>query len=238
MQEMIPLAHPSTWETLSRAPFHSWDGMVHFINQLRYQNDDAMILMDGLEGSGKSTLAFQLANAIDPKWEAEDGLIIDFEDWENLYDLGQRRVFILDEGGDLMFSRDSMKGENKLVIRMFQMARIFNHVIIVCCPNIHWVDLYVRDHRALIYIHAMKEYHASGVERGKAIVHWPRRWFDWDAKSWESRWDEVINPLEFEEIPNHYAKWKRYEQLKRAKVQIRQQELQASLKSGGRKRNP
>lgn len=202
--------------------------MVHLLKQLQKQNDDAMLLIDGPEGSGKSTVAFQLATAIDPNWKPETGLIIDFEDWEQLYDLGTGRVFILDEGGDLMFSRDSMGRENKLVVRMFQMARIFNHIIIVCCPNIHWVDLYVRDHRALIYGHTHKIYHASGVERGIVSWHWPSRRFNWMNSEWESRWN-VVGHSKFKPIPKELKVWIDYEQLKRMKVQMRQMDLTANL---------
>lgn len=232
---LIQMGHTSTWDNTSHAPFIGYSGMVHLLKQLQLQNDDAMILLDGAEGAGKSTIAFQLAKAIDPTWEAETGLIIDFEDWEQLYDLGTGKVFVLDEGGDLMFSRDSQQRENKLVVRMFQMARIFNHIIIVCCPNIHWVDIYVRDHRALIYGHAHKQYHAEGVNRGIVSWHWPTRRFNWENSEWESRWN-IVGYSRFHAIPKTLKEWIDYEKLKKLKVQKRQMELTAGLGRKGRGR--
>lgn len=229
IQQYIPLGSPATWEPDIRAPFHTFNGMVHLLTQLQKQNDDAMLLIDGPEGSGKSTVAFQLATALDPTWTPETGLIIDFEDWEQVYDLGTGRVFILDEGGDLMFSRDSLQRENKLIVRMFQMARIFNHIIIICCPNIHWVDLYVRDHRAMIYGHTHKVYHAQGVSRGLVSWHWPSRKFNWESSEWESRWNAVLHSR-FKPIPKELKTWIDYEQLKKMKVQIRQMELQSKIR--------
>lgn len=222
--DLIPLGSPETWEPYSNAPFHDYRGMIRFLNGVRNLNDDAMLLYDGLEGSGKSTLAFQTANSLDKKWNPETNLIIDYEDWEEVYQLEEKQVFILDEGGDLMFSRDSMKAENKGVIRIFQMSRIFNHVVIVCCPNIHWVDLYIRDHRALIYGHAEKTYSQERfVERGMADFKWPTRRFNWETSEWESRWNSVYS-AKFDPVPPSFAKWIRYEKRKRMKVQLRQLE--------------
>lgn len=229
VSQSVPLGHPLTWESSAHAPFQGYLEMVHLLQQLQKQNDDALVVLDGPEGSGKSTVAFQLATAIQPDWEPETGLIIDYEDWESLYDLGTGRVFVLDEGGDLMFSRDSMQRENKLVVRMFQMARIFNHIIIVCCPNIHWVDVYVRDHRALIYGHAHKVYHAEGVRRGIISWHWPSRKFNWQASEWETRWN-VVGHSRFRQIPNELKAWISYEQLKRLKVQKRQMQLMDGIR--------
>ncbi len=236
MNGPIALGSPLTWEPSAHAPFQNYVQMIHLLSKLQTQNDDAMVLIDGPEGSGKSTVAFQMATALDPKWEAETGLVIDFEDWEQLYSLETGRVFVLDEGGDLMFSRDALQRENKLVVRMFQMARIFNHVIIVCCPNIHWVDLYVRDHRALIYGHTHKAYHAEGVSRGMVSWHWPNRKFNWEQSEWETRWN-VVGHSKFHAIPNELKAWKDYETLKKLKVEKRQMDLMAGLQKGKQRKS-
>lgn len=233
--DLIPLGHPSTWLSNYYAPFNSYVGMVYFLKQIQKQNDDAVVLIDGLEGSGKSTVAFQLATALDPKWRPETGLIIDYEDWEAVYSLEPGKVFILDEGGDLLFSRDSQQRENKLVIRMFQMARIFNHIIIVNCPNIHWVDLYIRDHRALIYGHTHKAYYAGGVVRGLVTWNWPSRKFNWETSEWESRWNQVYHS-KFNQIPTTLPEWIRYENVKRFKVGSRQLDLQLGVKERKQRR--
>lgn len=233
--EIVPLGHPITWESSTHSPFQNFLQMVRLLQNLQKQNDDALVVIDGAEGSGKSTVAFQLATAIQSGWEPETGLIIDYEDWEELYSLETGKVFILDEGGDLMFSRDSMARENKLVIRMFQMARIFNHIIIVCCPNIHWVDIYVRDHRALIYGHTHKAYSAEGVRRGMVSWHWPNRKFNWENSEWETRWNTVLHS-KFRPIPKELKTWTDYEQLKKMKVQMRQMDLMSKIR-GKEKRN-
>jgi hypothetical protein len=228
-QEIIRLGDLRTWEPPRVAPFHDFDSMIHLMDSLRKQNDDCLTLIDGLEGSGKSTIARRIVKRLQPDWDAETGLIIDYDDWEEVYSLDSGRVFILDEGGDLMFSRDALQRENKLVVRMFQMARIFNHIIIVCCPNIHWVDPYVRLHRALIYGHAHKTYHADGVRRGIVSWNWPSRFFDWNKSEWTTRWNVVCHSR-FSAFDNKDPDWIDYEKLKRLKVQKRQQELSEALR--------
>lgn len=231
---LIRLGAPETWEANQFAPFTGYLGMVEFLKCVQKQNDDALVLLDGLEGSGKSTVAFQLATALNPNWNPERGLIIDYDDWEEVYSLEPGQVFVLDEGGDLMFSRDALQRENKLVVRMFQMARIFNHIIIVCCPNLHWVDVYVRDHRALIYGHTHKAYYARGVERGMVTWNWPSRRFNWQTSEWESRWNQVGHSR-FKPVPPTNRQWIAYETLKRLKVEKRQFQLQQGIKKKDRK---
>lgn len=225
---MIPLGDVSTWEPYGKAPFYDWESMVHFLDCVRKQNDDSMILVDGPEGAGKSTLLFHLAHALDETWHPETGLIIDYDDWEEVYSLEPGKTFILDEGGDLLFSRNSQTRESKLLVRMFQMSRIYNHTLLVACPNIHWVDLYIRSHRALIYGHVHKYYHPDGVSRGLATWNWPKRGFDRKHSEWTTTWNEVYD-LRFHAVPPELPLWQDYERFKKLKVQKRQLDLSIGL---------
>lgn len=198
--------------------------MIDFLDCVRRQNDDSMTLVDGLEGSGKSTVLFHMAKRLEPTWDPETGLIIDFDDWEDVYDLESGKVFILDEGGDLLFSRNSQTRESKLIVRLFQMSRIYNHTLLVAAPNIHWVDLYVRGHRTLIYGHVHKKYHPRGVSRGLVSWHWPRRYFDYKRSEWEARWDHIYDSR-FHPFAPDDEEWKLYEEWKKLKVRKRQAEM-------------
>lgn len=199
--------------------------MVYFLKAITAQNDDAVIIIDGSEGSGKSSLAFQLCHYLEKGWAPRDRVIIDYEDWLQFYEAGQRRcTYLLDEGGDLAFSRDAMSGQNKHVVRILQMARILNNIMVICCPSIHWLDKYLREHRAIIYIKVHKEWHAGGVIRGRATVHWKSVRFDPRVSSINVRWSPVFD-VEFGGIPKTDHQWKVYEQLKIAKIQTRALEL-------------
>lgn len=205
--------------------------MVRFIRALTDQNDDCVVIIDGLEGSGKSSIAFQLCHYLEPGWDPQNRVIIDYEDWLQFYEAGERKcTYLLDEGGDLAFSRDAMSGQNKHVVRILQMARILNNIMIICCPSIHWLDKYLREHRALIYIKVHKEYHSGGVLRGRATVHWKNVRFDPSASSMIVRWSPVFD-VEFEGVPKGNKQWAVYEKLKIAKIQTRAFEL---IKKAGR----
>lgn len=220
---MIPQGHPSTWETSSPAPFHDWQTLIQFVKALKASNDDAMILMDGREGAGKSSLAFQLAKALDKTWHPDEGVIIDYTDWLNLYDLQRGKIFLLDEGGDLLFSRDAMTKEAKNLVKIFQMSRIYNHTLICLAPNLHWLDPYIRQHRGIIYVQVHKEYHLTGTRRGKATVYWSKRFFHRNDGEWRQSWTKVFD-LTFEAVADLKA-WREYEQIKLAKIEQRQTDL-------------
>lgn len=199
--------------------------MVRFLKSLTEQNDDAVIIIDGAEGSGKSSLAFQLCHFLEPTWNPKERVIIDYEDWLEFYETGRRGcTYLLDEGGDLAFSRDAMSGQNKHIVRILQMARILNNIMIICCPSIHWLDKYLREHRALVYVKVHKEWHAEGVIRGRATVHWKSIRFDPSAQGARVHWHPVFD-VEFKGIPGTDPQWRVYEKLKIQKIQERAVEL-------------
>lgn len=208
--------------------------MIRFLLALQSQNDDAIIIIDGAEGSGKSTLAFRLCHALEHGWDPNERVIIDYDDWLEFYEAQYRGcVYLLDEGGDLAFSRDAMSGQNKHIVRILQMSRILNNIMVVCCPNLYWLDKYLREHRALIYIKVHKEWNAGGVVRGRATVHWKMTRFNprsHDAPStrWWGQFDIYYPPIDSKD-----PAWKAYEQLKVAKIQNRAYELKT--KGQGRK---
>lgn len=211
-------------------PFNDWTGMVRFLLQIKNQNDDAVVVIDGAEGSGKSSLAFFLCNAMENGWDPNDRVIIDYEDWLEFYEAQNRgKVYLLDEGGDLVFSRDAMSGQNKHVVRILQMARILNNVIVICCPSINWLDKYIREHRALIYIRVHKEWSHDGVIRGKATVHWKSKVFNPSMSGAEKGWWTGVFDVYFPPIPKEDPQWKAYEHLKIAKIQNRAEQLRHKI---------
>jgi len=106
-------------------------------------------------------------------WDFLGNVIFDFSDWQTIYDreedLGQHQI---DEGGNLLFSRDAMTGENKQVVRTVQMCGIRHATMTWILPNKHWMDPYIREHRATVWGHVHTSYTLNGMTRGLASWHW------------------------------------------------------------------
>lgn len=107
------------------------------------------------------------------EWNFIDNCVFDFGDWEDIYgrqdDLGQHQC---DEGGNLLFSRNSQTGENKQIIQTVQMCGIRHATFSWVLPNKHWMDPYIREHRATVWGHVHTSYTLAGMTRGLASFHW------------------------------------------------------------------
>lgn len=115
------------------------------------RNDDYLTIVTGIEGSGKSTLAMQMAATVDPNF-SEERILYTAEDLnEFIHEIEKNpipgRAVILDEGNMFLFSRDSMSGKNKMVVRWLSICRQKNVMVFVCVPNFFTIDTYIREHR-------------------------------------------------------------------------------------------
>jgi hypothetical protein len=183
------------------APFRDWATMVRHFRENMRRDGDNFIVIDGYERTGKSTLGFQLARAIDPSFDPAT-VILDYQDFRNVFSQNKRNVtYLLDEGGNLMFSRDSMTGENKILQKILMQVGQTNSTFIMCVPNFWRLDRIVREHRCQAWIHVYRR----GLERGHALVGWKRGLFttghlDWMPFDQEPRFDVAMR-LTFPELP-------------------------------------
>lgn len=144
---------------------NEWISELHW----RTNNDyDTVIVIDGEEGSGKSNTGTQLALRLDPTFDP-DTTIYNHEDWAKRPAHKQKNVLLIDEGGDLGFSRDWNVLANKELVKFMMVARQLNQTMIFCIPNIYWLDKYFREHRTRYRLHM--------TGRSRAIVQ--KRNYDW-----------------------------------------------------------
>lgn len=213
------------------APFWDLPSLVWFLVHNAKNNGDNLILWDGGEGAGKSTGAITLtallialmrqlwpeSAAAQIGFDPASQCIYDHGDWMEIYNQaalhGERgHIFLIDEGGNLLGSRDSMTGESRGMVRMLQQSRILNATVLCLIPNQVWIDKYVREHRAIIRIHTKRQFTINGQKRGEAIVQW--RGENW--RSGESQWVDVFEW--------HYGRiiegpgWHEYERVKELKI--------------------
>jgi|25BtaG_2_1085352.scaffolds.fasta_scaffold08660_2 energy-coupling factor transporter ATP-binding protein EcfA2 len=121
----------------------------------------------GQEGSGKSTIARNAAYMIDPNF-SEDKIVFTLDEYMNLLrgmlERGEKGgAIVIDEGGQLMFSRDAMSATNKILVRTAMMQRKLNLTVIICIPNFFLLDSYPRDSRVNLLIQISKRGEYKGI---------------------------------------------------------------------------
>lgn len=183
--------------------------LLSWMQRNLHRNADNVIIVDGYEGAGKSTFALGVARDFTrEKWDPAKGLIFNYKDWnENWKSAEKDRFYIIDEGGNLLFSRDSTKQENKLLVKVLMQMRVLRSTVLILCPNKWWLDPYVRLHRARFWAH-IKEIEES---RGFAFGMWK----EYNFRTNEYRWEDS-GEYRFHEIPKSHPWLDGYEQRKLA----------------------
>jgi hypothetical protein len=146
----------------------SLHGLVEHLKLRQRQDRDNLVIIDGYEGGGKSNCGLYLARLLDPGFDAEN-VIFDWEDWLRPANYQPGATLLLDEGGNLGFNRDWNVLENKEFVKYLMQSRQQTQTVIMCIPNFHWLDKYIRAHRAQVWIHM--------ESRSRAVPLTPRR--DW-----------------------------------------------------------
>lgn len=123
-------------------------------HKLIKKNWDVVILLDGIEGSGKSTLALQIAWVLSKGKLNMQSLILGLEDApDKLEKANQGDVFVIDEGSLSFSSRETMKREQVELIKIFNVIRQKNLVLIVVAPSFFDLNKYISVSRSRCLIH-------------------------------------------------------------------------------------
>lgn len=187
------------WDPEADDPY---TGLLSWMRRNVERNADNCIIVDGYEGVGKSTFAMRLVHDLyamrndgttwDPSW----GLILNHRDWASQWATRvEDQAYIIDEGGNLLFSRDTQRTENKIIVKVLQQARVLRSTTIICCPNKWWLDPYVRQHRARAWVHVGEQ----GERRGYAWVMW--REYNWRKN--EVDWYDA-GEIRFPDLPKDF----------------------------------
>lgn len=145
---------------------YQWQQWVQYLKHRMNTDYDNVILIDGYEGSGKSTLAMHLMDAIDPDWEPESNVVFRWKQNRDLWKtLPRKSAILIDEGANVLFSRDAMRGANRWFGKMLFQCRQLNNTLILCIPNKRWLDSIGREHRSQYWCHVHKRGQATVLER-------------------------------------------------------------------------
>ncbi len=132
-----------------------------YLDMLKLDKDH-FLLVTGGEGLGKSTLAIQLGSWIDPNFVLENLCFSPEEYIKRLKTIKKGGCLILDEGGVMLFSRETMSVNNVLMTKIFMLQRQKNVSVILCCPSFWDIDAYLRRHRVNTMIRIYKQGHYMG----------------------------------------------------------------------------
>ena len=167
---------------------------MDIIKQRVKQDNDAIILLTGYEGTGKSTLGLHSILYMDdhlgevvennPRKILERVAFTPRDVYRTLYKLEPGEAFMVDEGANMLFSRDAMTSTNKKLVKTLMTAvRTLNLIMVINIQNIAYVDSYIRDHRALCWLHVIK--------RGKFGFFSKRQLKELVAKASKKGWKNI-----------------------------------------------
>lgn len=125
--------------------------------KIKELNIDWFILIVGLEGSGKSSLALnlfarfcQLSNYSIPDTLLRTLIYDEDELLRFISTLSPEEKYLpilLDEGANILFNRESMNVKRNYILKFFNVMRFLNSIMIICSPNIKFIDKNVKTHR-------------------------------------------------------------------------------------------
>lgn len=152
------------------------------------QDQDRVYVLCGRERTGKSNMAMWLAKQLDPAFNEDRMCFSAQELMQKAEKLPPGSAIVLDEAIKGGFGRDAMAGDNKDLAKFLVVCGTLNLHIIVCFPNLRFLDSYIKDHRANWFILA--------TGRGQGILH-RRRPADYPGAktSWPKMWG--INGVPF-----------------------------------------
>lgn len=136
-----------------------------YINKVRQQDEDFIMLVTGQTRSGKSTLAIEMALHIDITFDMEKQILFDMKELgKKIYET-KGKVYILDEAIFDAFNREAMSMMNRWLIKIFTVCAERNHVIIMIIPKVKWLDKPVKERISFMF-YTIKQYTPQGVMRG------------------------------------------------------------------------
>lgn len=137
------------------------------IKKIQEKEWDAIFLVDGIEGSGKSTLAITCA------WYLSNGkLSINNicsganEAVDKLKNLPEGSVMVIDEGSLMFSSNETMKREQRTLIKILNVIRQKRMCLIIVAPSFFRLNRYISVDRSRFLLHV---YTTNDLARGKFI---------------------------------------------------------------------
>lgn len=124
------------------------------VKEIMRKKWDAVILIDGIEGSGKSTLSFAVGWYISNGNMTINNICEGTEDAiMKLQKLPDNSTLIIDEGSIMFSSKDTMRKEQRRLIKILQVIRQKNMCLIIVAPSFFDLNRYISIDRSRFLLH-------------------------------------------------------------------------------------
>lgn len=166
----------------SQELFEAW---LEWVKNRVKQDHDYCIVVEGHEGSGKSTFGINLGIALDKGFKI-DNMVYDFNTLrQKIYSLEKYSAIVVDEAVFSFFKRDAMGAENKDAVKLLNVIRYRNQILIFIIPHITELESYLQNHRVNIVFECKEDkYGNRGIVTAKVPYRQP-----WKRKtSWIPRY--------------------------------------------------
>jgi len=135
----------------------SMDEIAENIKNTLEVDKDAIIIVDGETGAGKSTLAIKLCKKACPWFEMERDIIYSQNELvDKITNAKNGSAFLADEAVNLLFKRDFASKKQKFILRLLDMCRSKNLLLMMCVPNFWSLDKHLLEGRARMRIHVAR----------------------------------------------------------------------------------
>jgi len=135
------------------------------IKKIMKKDWDAIFLIDGIEGSGKSTLSFICGWYISDGKITIDNICEGTEDAVKKLDkLPDKSILIIDEGSLMFSSKEVMKNEQRMLVKILQVIRQKMMCLIIVSPCFFELNKYISVSRSRFLLHV---YTDKDLNRGR-----------------------------------------------------------------------
>lgn len=154
---------------------------------------DAVIAVTGETGSGKSTLALAIAKGCDKNYDMQKQMVFSREDLLNqIATLPPKSAIVCDEAIAIAYRREWMKSAQRELIKVLNICRSRNLIMIMCIPDFWALDKDVL-YRIRMRIHV--------VRRGLAAMFKPDK-NPWAADIWHKKENFDLTRYGWDVYPN------------------------------------
>lgn len=171
---------------------HAFDPPVHLTDAVLDGMRKASIDEDTIS---RLVERYGIGGVVRPGYSVHDTVFYNWEDGiARMRDPTYYTAVNWDEAIEALFAAGRTREQTEIV-KEFGKCRQYRHFIILCIPNLHWLDKYLREHRIVWWLHI--------VRRGVVDVHLAvRAKADvrptyYHISTWQMPWDDAM--VEFDE---------------------------------------